>query len=108
MTMCLPVVSAAIRNQAWPVTEVYRGRGNLDAVFRALTARAADTSVRAEATRFTAPVDREQRLSGRLGDLWVICKNELVQYFATPIAYVFVTIFLLALGAFTFFLGRVF
>ena len=38
----------------------------------------------------------------------VICKRELVGYFATPIAAVFIVIFLMLSGAFTFYLGYFF
>lgn len=39
---------------------------------------------------------------------WVIFKRELSSYFATPIAYVFIVIFLLLSGIFTFYLGNFF
>ncbi len=39
---------------------------------------------------------------------FIILKRELVAYFATPIAYVFLVIFLAAIGAFTFYLGSFF
>jgi gliding motility-associated transport system permease protein len=38
--------------------------------------------------------------------VWPIFKREFAAYFATPLAYVFIVIFLLAMGAFTFYLGR--
>ena len=37
-----------------------------------------------------------------------ITKRELISYFATPVAYVFITIFLLLSGLFTFYLGNFF
>jgi ABC-2 type transport system permease protein len=37
-----------------------------------------------------------------------IFKREFAAYFATPLAYVFIVIFLLAMGAFTFYVGRFF
>lgn len=37
-----------------------------------------------------------------------ICRRELAGYFATPIAYVFIVIFLLAIGSFTFYFGQFF
>ncbi|MCA1779708.1 MAG: ABC transporter permease subunit [Xanthomonadaceae bacterium] len=40
------------------------------------------------------------------GNLSVILKRELASYFATPVAYVFIVIFLLMAGAFTFYLGN--
>src|SRR4030095_3849525 len=36
----------------------------------------------------------------------VIFKREFASYFATPLAYVFIVIFLFAMGAFTFYIGR--
>ncbi len=38
--------------------------------------------------------------------VWAIFKREFAAYFATPLAYVFIVIFLLAMGAFTFYVGR--
>src|SRR6201995_1938859 len=38
--------------------------------------------------------------------IWPIFKREFGAYFATPLAYVFIIIFLLAMGAFTFYVGR--
>jgi len=38
--------------------------------------------------------------------VWPIFKREFAAYFATPLAYVFIVIFLLAMGAFTFYVGR--
>ena len=37
---------------------------------------------------------------------WPIFKREFAAYFATPLAYVFIVIFLLAMGAFTFYVGH--
>ena len=37
-----------------------------------------------------------------------IFKREFAAYFATPLAYVFIVIFLFAMGAFTFYIGRFF
>lgn len=45
-------------------------------------------------------------MSDRLANLPVIFKRELASYFATPVAYVFIVIFLLMAGAFTFYLGN--
>ena len=38
--------------------------------------------------------------------IWPIFKREFASYFATPLAYVFIVIFLFAMGAFTFFIGH--
>ncbi|ASP39216.1 ABC transporter permease [Bacterioplanes sanyensis] len=37
---------------------------------------------------------------------WVICKRELSAYFSTPVAYVFIFMFLALAGMFTFYLGQ--
>ncbi|PKL96372.1 MAG: ABC transporter permease [Gammaproteobacteria bacterium HGW-Gammaproteobacteria-8] len=41
----------------------------------------------------------------RSGNLNVVLKRELASYFATPVAYVFIVIFLVMAGAFSFYLG---
>ena len=43
-----------------------------------------------------------------MANVWVICKRELYSYFATPIAYIFIVIFLFLSGVFTFYLGNFF
>jgi len=40
--------------------------------------------------------------------IWIIAKRELLAYFATPIAYVFIVVFLLLSGFLTFYLGHFF
>ena len=40
--------------------------------------------------------------------IWTVFKRELTSYFATPIAYVFIVIFLFISGIFTFYLGNFF
>lgn len=45
-------------------------------------------------------------MSGRFANLSVIFRRELASYFATPVAFVFIVIFLLMAGAFTFYLGN--
>jgi ABC-2 type transport system permease protein len=40
--------------------------------------------------------------------VWTIFKRELRAYFSTPLAYVFIVIFLALTGSFTFFLGNFF
>ncbi len=41
-------------------------------------------------------------------NIWIICKRELAGYFSTPIAYVFLIVFLLISGLATFYLGNFF
>lgn len=43
-----------------------------------------------------------------MSNIWAICKRELAGYFTTPIAYVFIVIFLLLSGVFSFYLGDFF
>ncbi|HTK79210.1 MAG TPA: ABC transporter permease subunit [Rhizomicrobium sp.] len=41
-----------------------------------------------------------------MSSVWTIFKREFAAYFATPLAYVFIVIFLFTMGAFTFYIGR--
>jgi ABC-2 type transport system permease protein len=41
-----------------------------------------------------------------MNSVWAIFKREFAAYFATPLAYVFIVIFLFTMGAFTFYIGR--
>ena len=41
-----------------------------------------------------------------MSSVWAIFKREFAAYFATPLAYVFIVIFLFTMGAFTFYIGR--
>lgn len=41
-------------------------------------------------------------------NIWILCKRELISYFATPIAYVFIVVFLLLNGIITFYFGNFF
>jgi ABC-2 type transport system permease protein len=41
-----------------------------------------------------------------VNQVWPVFKREFAAYFATPLAYVFIVIFLFAMGAFTFYVGR--
>lgn len=43
-----------------------------------------------------------------MSNVWILFKRELASYFATPIAYVFIVIFLFISGVFTFYLGNFF
>ena len=38
-------------------------------------------------------------------NIWIIAKREMVSYFATPLAYVFIVIFLALSGALAFYIG---
>ena len=41
-----------------------------------------------------------------MSSVWPVFKREFAAYFATPLAYVFIVIFLFAMGAFTFYIGH--
>lgn len=41
-------------------------------------------------------------------NIWILCKRELTSYFSTPIAYVFMVVFLLISGLTTFYVGNFF
>ena len=45
-------------------------------------------------------------LNGSVDSLWIITRREFTSYFVTPIAYVFILIFLVLSGVFTFYLGN--
>lgn len=46
-------------------------------------------------------------LNASLSNIWTIAKRELGGYFTSPVAYVFIVIFLLMTGLFTFMIGRI-
>lgn len=43
-----------------------------------------------------------------MGNIWIITKREFSSFFATPVAYVFIVIFLMLSGIFTFFIGNLY
>jgi ABC-2 type transport system permease protein len=43
-----------------------------------------------------------------MNQVWPVFKREFAAYFATPLAYVFIVIFLFAMGAFTFYIGHLY
>jgi ABC-2 type transport system permease protein len=47
-------------------------------------------------------------MNSAFGNVWTIAKRELKGYFASPVAYVFIVIFLLLVGFFTFMVGSFF
>ena len=100
----LSAIASTARQHGWPLQQLRLERGHLDEVFRSATTgniRAHEASAQ--------PPSREALETAQgttpLRDIWTICKRELFGYFSTPIAYVFIVIFLAAVGAFTFFLG---
>ena len=103
----LATIATTARERAWPIERLRPCRGLLDDVFRGLTA---DADRRA-ATPLRAPLPRPAaapRAAHALRDIWSICRRELTGYLSTPIAYVFVVVFLTFAGALTFFLGNFF
>lgn len=55
-----------------------------------------------------APAAAASEHAGALRNIWAIAKRELAGYFASPVAYVFIVIFLVLCGFFTFNVGRFF
>ncbi|GGF75169.1 ABC transporter permease subunit [Alteromonas lipolytica] len=43
-----------------------------------------------------------------MGNIWIITRREFSSFFATPVAYVFIAIFLMLSGIFTFFIGNLY
>ena len=104
----LPTIAATARERAWPVERLRPCRGLLDDVFRGLTADV-DHRAPAPVRPTTLPARaRPPRAAGGLRDIWTICRRELTGYLSTPIAYVFIVVFLLFAGALTFFAGSFF
>ena len=101
----LSTIAAAAREREWPVERLRPCRGLLDEVFRGLTAggvRRGPASLR-PAPRGSPP---GPRIADGLRDIRTICRRELTGYLSTPIAYVFVVVFLTFAGALTFSLGN--
>ena len=103
----LSAIAAMAREREWPVEQLRPCRGLLDEVFRSLTA---DGDRRNPAPLRTTPRGPlpAPRVADDLRDIWTICRRELTGYLSTPIAYVFVVVFLTFSGALTFFLGNFF
>ena len=110
--------ASAVRAADLPFEQIHNAPVHLDDVFRQLTQVARTSTGDAEqslavtaAPSVTLPVSPIPGAStrGMLGrDLWTICRRELAGYFTTPLAYVFIVIFLAALSALTFFAGGFF
>ena len=103
----LSKIAAMAREREWPVERIRPCRGLLDEVFRDVTEerhRQAPTPMR---TSPRSPAPAPHRTDG-LRDIWTICRRELTGYLSTPIACVFLVVFLTFAGALTFFLGNFF
>ena len=104
----LSAIAATAREREWPVERLRPCRGLMDEVFRSLTAgaeRRDPAPLRPTLRRTCAPAPRA---ADGLRDIRTICRRELTGYLSTPIAYVFVVVFLTFAGALTFFLGNFF
>ena len=103
----LSTIAAVAREREWPIERLRPCRGLLDQVFRSLTA---DGDRRVPAPLRTTPrgPPPAPRAADSLRDIRTVCRRELTGYLATPIAYVFVVVFLTFAGALTFFLGGFF
>ena len=101
----LSAIAPAVQHHGWPIRQLQLKRGHLDTVFRAVTTTVTDRQAKPPAS---APPPSTVNRASLFGHLRAVCRNELIGYFSTPIAYVFIVIFLVAIGAFTFFLGDFF
>ena len=95
----LSAVSAIIDKYDWDVPELHLESGRLDEVFRTLTQRSAARRDRRVEPRSGA---------ARMNKVLVVFRRELRSYFATPLAYVFIVIFLVLAAVFTFQVGGFF
>ena len=102
-------ISPLVRSGAWPVEQIRLERGQLDEVFRAVTlpdgAGAGADPPRATAAPSPAPAWAGCSV---LRDAWNVGSRELSGYFSTPVACVFIVVFLATASALTFFMGSFF
>lgn len=102
----LSSIATRAQQQSWPIVQLHLKKVNLDEIFRDVTTNTHAQRIKTSVT--AAEILPSISSSSQLRDLWSLCKNELNCYFSTPVAYVFIVIFLLSMGAFTFFLGGFF
>ena len=93
----LPAVSAIIVKHDWDVPELHLESGRLDEVFRTLTQTELHATPRPAAAAAAG--------SAVVSKTFVVFRRELRSYFATPLAYVFIVIFLVLAAVFTFQVG---
>ncbi len=92
----LSAVGAMIAKYDWDVPELHLESGRLDEVFRSLT----------EPNGVRAGIDQSSAAElERMNKVLVVFRRELRSYFATPLAYVFIVIFLVLAAVFTFQVG---
>ena len=103
----LSKIAAMARKREWPVERIRPCRGLLDEVFRDLTQERHRRAPPPMPTTPPGPAPAPRGTDG-LRDIWTICRRELTGYLSTPIAYVFLVVFLTFAGALTFFLGNFF
>ena len=101
-------IARIAREEAWEVEQIHRQRGQLDDVFRTLTAPPDAHSALPTEESSNAQPSPIATGSFTIRDAWTIFRREFFGYFSTPVAYVFLVIFLAALGALTFFVGHFF
>jgi ABC-2 type transport system ATP-binding protein len=94
------------RQKNWPTEQIFVKQGHLEEVFRNVTTEETISVDRSVKNFFDITPDESG--STQLRDIWSVAKRELIAYFSTPVAYVFIVTFLIALGALTFFLGHFF
>ncbi|WP_017009978.1 ATP-binding cassette domain-containing protein [Enterovibrio norvegicus] len=117
----LPTVITLSQEYHWPVERITHRQGDLDDVFSQLTQSPSitmDENPPPKKTETSTPRSSSSETFHyhpaasvgviTLRDAWSVCRRELISYLSTPIAYVFVVVFLATIGAFTFFLGGFF
>lgn len=102
----LATVSPMVRASDLQVEQMAREAVHLDEVFRAMTS-ADPRPVSAPSARGD-DIARTRRAGNIARDTWTVFQRELGGYFNTPLAYVFIIIFVAAVGALTFFAGNFF
>ena len=75
--------------ERWQLQELHTEEGRLDEVFRSITLPDSDTA-------------KEEARMNSISHILTIAKREMSGYFSSPVAYVFIVIFLLLSGFFTF------
>ena len=105
----LSTIASYTREHHLPVKQLQVRRGDLDEVFRNITI---GEKTGLDSSKFQTTQEQsgfcDKGNSKVIQNAWTICKRELLSYFSTPIAYIFIVIFLVAIGAFTFFPGGFF